>query len=69
MSVMKHPESVKFWNAFSARHVLLWNASQSREDRDSALARVGLAISVSLLGVAAIVEIAFLVVLLWHLVI
>ncbi len=63
---MKHPESVKIWNAFSARHILLWNASQSREDRDAALARIGLAISVSLLGVGALAEIAFLVVLLWH---
>jgi hypothetical protein len=63
---MKHRESAKIWNAFSARHILFWYASPSLEDRESRLARIGLVTSFTLLGIAGIVEIAFLILLLWQ---
>jgi hypothetical protein len=64
---MKHHESVKIWNAYSARHILFSHASPSLEDREFRLARIGLAISFTLLGIVAIIEIAFLAIVVLNL--
>jgi hypothetical protein len=67
MDGMKYVDSARIWNSFSARHTLFWSALPSREHRNFRIARTGLVISLTLLGIAGVVEIAFLAALLWQL--
>jgi hypothetical protein len=66
MNRMKHVDSQRIWNAYSARHTLFWSDSPAREERDFRLARIGLVVSITLLGIVGFVEIAFLATLLWQ---
>ncbi len=61
-------DSEKLAESLSARHMLFWSASPSDERRDLRLARIGSVISIALLSFAGLIELIFVVSLIWQLV-
>ena len=57
----------ELYQAFTVRNILFWTGSQSREKLNYRLARVGFWTWVIAVGLAAVAELLFLGVVLWHL--